>query len=206
MPIFLKKFLFNFFQMIWRLWYKDPPKFDLEHKHISSLKVLLNRKALLEQLPQHSVGAELGVEYGLFSLEILNVVQPQLLHLVDLWKDESVKELCFAELSQYDKIKLHDSSSIDFLKAQESKSLDWVYIDTDHSYALTLNELVESARVVKDDGLICGHDYTIIASSGIRQYGVVPAVHEFCIEMGYEMVFLTHESNRHLSFALKKMS
>lgn len=205
MPIFLKKFLFDLLQFFWRLWFKELPKHDLGQKHIQNLKVLLNRKALLEELPQNSTGAEIGVEYGMFGLEILNVVHPEKLHLVDLWEDKGIKEICFEELGQFQEVDLHQMDSLEFLRSQPENSLDWVYIDTDHSYELTLNELVESARVVKDDGLICGHDYTIIASAGIRQYGVVPAVHEFCLQMAYEMVYLTHESNRHLSFALRKM-
>jgi predicted SAM-dependent methyltransferase len=35
-------------------------------------------------------------------------------------------------------------------------------------------------------------------------YGVIRAVHEFCAWYGWEMILLTHESHRHLSFALKK--
>ena len=205
MPIFLKKFLFNIFSSLWRFWYKEIPSSELEYRHIEGLEVLLNRKALLEKLPRSSIGAELGVEYGLFSLEIINGVLPKKLYLVDLWNDESIKEVCFAELKQYQNVEMVESSSLEFLRSCDSGSLDWVYIDTDHSYELTLNELKESARVVKEEGLICGHDYTMIASSGIRQYGVVPAVHEFCLAFNYRMVYLTHESNRHLSFALKKM-
>lgn len=192
-------------QSVWRLWFKELPKRELHQQHIDNLKIVLHRKALLENLPQTSVGAELGVEYGIFSLEILQLVKPNKLHLVDLWEDKEVKDICFGELGQFSEVEFHQQDSLQFLRSCKENSLDWVYIDTDHSYELTLNELVESARVVKDNGLICGHDYTTVASAGIRQYGVVPAVNEFCVQMGYEMVYLTHESNRHLSFALRKM-
>ena len=44
------------------------------------------RATLLELLPRLSVGAEIGVHLGDFSAEILKIVAPARLHLVDPWK------------------------------------------------------------------------------------------------------------------------
>ena len=49
------------------------PKYVLSQKHISSLRALVNRKALLEILPKNAVVAELGVNKGDFSLQILDI-------------------------------------------------------------------------------------------------------------------------------------
>ena len=46
------------------------------------------RKFLLEMMPKHSVCAEIGVSQGLFTEEILEVVQPKKLHLIDPWAGE----------------------------------------------------------------------------------------------------------------------
>jgi hypothetical protein len=43
------------------------------------------RLALLEMLPKNSIGAEIGVSAGDFSQEILNVLAPRELVLIDPW-------------------------------------------------------------------------------------------------------------------------
>lgn len=205
MPIFLKKFLFNLSQQLWRKWYPRHAEFELESKHIAKLKVVANRSDFLKLLPKGGVVAELGVEYGLFSKQINEIVKPEKLMLVDIWGNAAVLRQCKENLQSFQNVEYVQTDSLQFLHSCKAKSLDWVYIDTDHSYELTYKELLASEHAVKDQGFICGHDYTQIASAGIRQYGVVPAVNRFCLERGYEMVFLTHESSRHLSFGLRKM-
>lgn len=83
---------------------------------------------------------------------------------------------------------------------------DWVYIDTDHSYQLTSLELDLCCRKVKPGGIIAGHDYIAWEySNPLNRYGVIEAVAEFCVTRQWEMIYLTNESHRHLSFALRQM-
>ena len=44
-----------------------------------------DRTDLLKILPKNSIGAELGVWKGEYSEELLQIVQPSILHLVDAW-------------------------------------------------------------------------------------------------------------------------
>ena len=44
------------------------------------------RRFLLDMLPKHSVGAEIGVHIGDFSQQIIEVVFPKELHLIDPWE------------------------------------------------------------------------------------------------------------------------
>ena len=193
------------FIKLWNWWYPRTPLQELSRDSLKNLKILSNREELLSCLRQGGIGAELGVEYGHFSKNILRMVEPETLYLVDLWKDENILRQCKQVLSGAAQVEYCAEDSVQFLKRQSANSLDWVYIDTDHGYGVTYQELVESARVVKNEGLICGHDYVHISGASLRSYGVIAAVHEFCNTHGYEMVFLTHESHRHLSFALRKM-
>src|SRR5881275_3065069 len=62
------------------------PYTELSQKHISNLKLILNRTALLKVLPHHGVIAELGVDRGAFSEKILTENAPKKLHLVDVWR------------------------------------------------------------------------------------------------------------------------
>ncbi len=186
------------------MWYPPQTQVELEALYMQNTSLLQNRSVLLDKLPKHSVGAELGVEYGNFSKDIMELVQPKELHLVDLWESSEAFKRCKTAMN-FDQVKMHKMDSIGFLNSQADNSLDWVYIDTDHGYEVTKKELEASARVVKDSGFICGHDYTNISNS-LRPYGVVAAVNEFCSNHSYELVYLTNEADRHLSFALRRMS
>jgi hypothetical protein len=52
------------------------------------IEIKYGRKFLLEMMPKHSVCAEIGVSQGLFTEEILEVIQPKKLHLIDPWAGE----------------------------------------------------------------------------------------------------------------------
>jgi len=58
---------------------------------------------------------------------------------------------------------------------------------------------------VKDGGIIAGHDYCQGNINDVLAYGVVQAVNQFCIKYDYEFIYLTHETHRFLSFAIKKI-
>jgi predicted O-methyltransferase YrrM len=95
--------------------------------------------------------------------------------------------------------------STDVLQRYPEATFDWVYIDTDHGYAVTAAELELCRTKVKPGGIIAGHDYVTGNWDGGVRYGVVEAVHEFCVMHDWELILLTHETDRHLSFAIRRM-
>ena len=204
MLIIFKKFFFRLVQWVWSKQYPTHPLMPLEPRHVAHCKVLANRKELLKSLPKNAVIAELGVENGIFSKDIIKWCTPAKLHLVDLWPTESIQKRCRENVGAEEAVEFHKMNSIDFLASQPENSLDMVYIDTDHTYNTTKLELEAAALAVKPSGLICGHDYTSIAYAGLRRYGVVEAVNTFCVKYNYEFLYLNSETNRHVSFALKK--
>lgn len=52
-------------------------------------KFIHPRRILLAKMPKNSVCAEIGVYKGEFSQQILSLVKPKKLHLIDPWKYES---------------------------------------------------------------------------------------------------------------------
>src|SRR5882762_6060861 len=52
------------------------PKNELTEKHIANLRIVIDREALLKLMPTHGVCAEIGVNRGEFSLDILNITEP----------------------------------------------------------------------------------------------------------------------------------
>lgn len=204
MANFFKKIVFNTLQNLWSVRYPKHIEVDLQNKHVSNCKVLAHRYDLLQMLPKNAQVAELGVERGLFSRQIIERCLPARLTLVDTWPDDRIRLECEANVSEADAL-LQKMTSLEYLIGGKENSLDWVYIDTDHTYKTTKAELEAASKAVKNEGYICGHDYTSISYSGLKRYGVVEAVNEFCVNFDYEFIFLTSETTRHVSFALRKI-
>ena len=176
------------------------------------LKILANRNQLLNLLPKNAIAAELGVDEGEFSEQILKICLPRKLHLIDAWNSEQygLDKLSKTKkrLDSYNKdtIILHQGFSYVELENFEDNYFDWVYIDTDHRYETTVKELEVCLRKIKVDGVIAGHDYVTRCYYNYTRYGVVEAVNEFCINNNWEIIYLTNETNRHISYALRKIT
>lgn len=161
------------------------------------------RKAVLEMLPKDAVGAEIGVWKGDFSAQILKTARPKLLHLIDPWlvsaesdrtgeawygadkttqaamdtiSDQVAKR--FAREIAGGQVRIHRSDAVHALGTLEEASVDYVYIDGDHSYEGVVSDLAEAFRVTKFKGFICCDDYLLGAW---WNDGVVRAVHELLV-------------------------
>jgi hypothetical protein len=189
------------------------PKFELEKKHIARLKVLLDRKELLGEMPKNSVCAEIGVNEGEFSEMIWHITQPTRLHLIDAWGDPTryhddlklVVENKFIDAVNAGKVQINVGYSTKILKSFDDNYFDWVYLDTDHSYPTTAAELFILKEKVKIGGIIAGHDYTLGNWINSYRYGVIEAVHELCVKENWELIYITSESNQCRSFAIRKI-
>lgn len=153
-------------------------------------------------LTSSMVGAELGVFAGQFS-EVLLSIQPTKLYLVDLFdgvvgsgdrNGENMVYIRMDECMNYlsekysgnHRVQIVKSSTSDFLKTIPDDSLDFVYIDADHSYEGVKTDIDLSINKVKSGGYIMGHDYV-----SPRFEGVVRAVDEFCQKTGLSIESLS---------------
>lgn len=191
---------------------KKVPGYELDAKHIANLTPLLNRKQLLQQLPKNAIVAEIGVDMGDFSEEILKCSAPQKLHLVDLWGTEryhegkrELVENKFETAIKNGQIVINRGLSTEVAAQFQDGYFDWVYIDTDHSYKNTLKELQLYSKKVRSDGIIAGHDFVIGNWKGLVKYGVIDAVYEFCQTENWQLIYLTLENRAHASFAIKRI-
>jgi hypothetical protein len=187
-----------------------PPK--LTPRHIQNLRVVTTRFELLKLLPSNGAIAEIGVDEGNYSEQILALSNPRRLHLIDLWGSERYGEEKFNKVTGRFKAELESGRvvinrgiSYDELEKFPDAYLDWVYLDTSHTYEDTARELETSRSKVKPDGLIAGHDYTTGNITKPLKYGVIQAVNEFCIKHDWEMIYLTHEPSRYLTYVLRRM-
>ena len=170
------------------------------------------RRFVLELAPADAVCAEIGVWKGDFAAQILDVVRPRKLHLVDPWAfmtDEDYAEARyggkvaadqaamdelhagvlrrFAEPIGRGVVEVHRCGSDEAAAAFPDASFDWVYVDGNHLYDYVRSDLALYDPKVKPGGLIAGDDY---GDAGWWEDGVTRAVDEFVAERGYEVVSL----------------
>lgn len=188
------------------------PSPALQEKHIASLQPLLNRSVLLNKLPSNGIIAEIGVAEGKFSEQIFRISNPQELHLIDAWDStryhtgmlENIKQK-FSQQMLSGKVKIHRGYSTAVADSFPDKYFDWIYLDTDHSYLTTREELALYAPKMKTTGVIAGHDFTKgNFDSGIR-YGVIEAVYEFCEIYDWELIYVTMDMDASPSFAIRRI-
>ena len=164
------------------------------------------RQWLLRMLPKGSVGAEIGVFRGSFSGAILREVQPSVLHLIDPWRSAADPSLSgvlydrpqdqmdaihdsvihlFAEQIAAGTVVVHRARSVNAASEIPDGSLDWVYVDGDHSYEGVREDLVSYLPKLRAGGLLCGDDYVV---GGRFDSGVKKAVDEFAAGPKVELV------------------
>lgn len=129
-----------------------------------------------EDLPQFfkdmgfKIGAEIGVENGLFSESIckaglkLYAVDPWVCYN-DLRKTQAEMDSWYKEtkkrLAPYD-CTIIRKTSLDAAKDFADESLDFVYIDGAHDFKNVTDDITAWSNKIRKGGVISGHDYIII--------------------------------------------
>jgi len=159
------------------------------------------REFVLDKLPEGSAGVEVGVWKGDLSAMILRKVRPTTLMLVDPWIfDPRFSESLFgggkATQSQADMdaifqkvrgrfsvevargvVSIRRNTSVEAAAATADESVDWVYIDGNHTYEFVLEDLRSWYPKVRPGGLVAGDDYD--RPGAWWGDGVTKAVNEF---------------------------
>ena len=131
--------------------------------------------------------AEVGVFHGHFSVKLLDVLKPSVLHLVDTFNTndhiskkftgaghlEYVKSR-FQNEMQSNKVVIHQGISWDQIATLQDSSLDYIYIDADHTYDSAKRDIQSSLPKMRPGSIMHFNDYT-----NAYGYGVLDAVNEF---------------------------
>jgi len=151
---------------------------------------------------RHLTGVEVGVLGGEHALKIYNYLNIKNLYLVDPFKeykdyihgkintnwdqkkhDEdylSVKK----KFSKFKNVEIMRMTSFEASKKFKDKTLDFVYLDGDHSYEAVKLDLQSWYPKLKEFGVMCGDDYGHISGRG-----VVKAVNEFAFEKKVVVIY-----------------
>ena len=160
---------------------------------------LLGRRRIVARfLPKQAVGAEIGVFKGDFSQSILDVLQPQKLYLIDPWivnDDPRVANSWYGPNSGNDMpsimqdvvsrfqtqidagiVEVMRGASEERLQEIGNQSLDFAYVDGDHSYEGVKKDLFICHDKVRAGGFLVLDDYGV---PGWWEDGILKAAHEF---------------------------
>lgn len=170
------------------------------------------RDAVMECFARRGVGVELGVHLGLNARDLLRVTRPTKLHLVDPWaemrgadhENSWYERVDQAEMDGYHDavvkmftphirrgtVEIHRMMSWDAMAQFADNSLDWVYVDADHSYEAVKRDLETCYAKVKPGGMIGGDDYKL---GGWWGDSIVRAVHELLISRPVKLKLVMDE-------------
>lgn len=132
---------------------------------------------------RYKVGAEVGAATGVTTRFLLdNCARLRKLTIVDIWKPvdspqwnmDNMEEI-FMKKFKNDSSRLLILKGLSWLMAQEIKdeSLDFVFIDADHSFKCVKKDIIAWTPKIRKGGVLCGHD--------INLFGVHKAVNELLI-------------------------
>jgi len=167
------------------------PAPPLPDEKYQGCEVLKDRFALLDRLPKGAAIAEVGVDRGLFSDEILSRCAPSSLTLIDHDFGRLASPHVLTLLSSGDpRLSLLRGDSGDCLAKMPENSLDVVYIDADHSYEAVRRDIAAALPRLKPDGVLIFNDYAVWSPSSMHHCGVARAVNELCLKSDWRLRYL----------------
>lgn len=146
--------------------------------------------------------AEIGVRAGT-GLRLLALAQPDLLIGVDRWSasgdkskndgpltqkalDGFYQNLCSLRRDFWPFLRLIRNDSVAAAAEVADGSLDFVFIDADHTYEAVRADLRAWWPKVRIGGTLAGHDFLERTTDDGVQFGVVQAVTEFAKQVGLD--------------------
>lgn len=124
---------------------------------------------------EFNLGAEVGVLSGSYSAELCKQNPNLKLYCIDSWDLNPSRYIGFRErkyqqavqtLENYN-CELIKAFSMDAVRRFEPESLDFVYIDANHSFDAVMCDIIEWARRVKKGGIVSGDDY-VHSGGGVK--------------------------------------
>ena len=152
----------------------------------------------------YKVGAEIGVYKGEYTEKFCKVglkmyaVDPWLIY-EDYTNPKGQKRLDFQYehtkrfLAPYD-CTIVRKTSMDAVKDFANESLDFVYIDGNHTFRYVAEDIFEWEKKVKKGGIVAGHDY-IVASSAWSPCHVKYVVDAYIASFHIQNLYLLDASN-----------
>lgn len=153
---------------------------------------------------QTGLGAEVGCYLGDFSKTLAKDWQGEILAIdyfdpSDFLYTDKMEERARENLKGT-KCKVIKGQSVNVAQTIPDGSLDWVYIDANHTYATAKEDIAAWFPKVRKGGVVSGHDYIKDYYVNNILFGVDKAVDEFCEGNDYS-IELIHDTVSGADFA-----
>lgn len=149
------------------------------------------------------VGVEVGVAFGEYSETMMKANPTMTLYGVDPYecypgyKDfaklgtfESMEQIAHDRLDKYPTYHFVKEYSVPASEKFEDESLDFVYIDGNHSEPYVSQDIAAWTPKVRKGGIVAGHDYARIKGNDLedsKNWAVIPAINRYAKEHGYQL-------------------
>jgi len=153
----------------------------------------IDRRTLITEFGKRGLkeGAEIGVDRARFSEFMFKFIPGLHLTCIDNWdphfRGESRYNSTLARLAPYNATVIR-KASMDALDDVPDDSLDFVYIDANHTFDYVMQDIIGWSKKVKFGGVVAGHDYY-----RFRFSGVIAAVDVYTQQHGITQWFVTDE-------------
>ncbi|MDA1276413.1 MAG: class I SAM-dependent methyltransferase, partial [Verrucomicrobia bacterium] len=196
-----------------------PPK---SNRNPSKLPTRLPEDPVLNELGLTGTGVEVGVQEGGYSAILLMNWKGTLLYSVDPWREFSMTDYVdVANISQADqdlfyrmtikRLAPYQSRSVIWrLTSREAaelipnESLDFCYLDADHSYKGVCEDIRLWHPKVKHGGILAGHDYVPDGTYAAGVFGVKGAVDEFVASQTLRLFLSGEPDSEYLTWLVVK--
>jgi len=153
-----------------------------------------------------TLGAEIGVAKGRFAQILCQRVPNLKLYGIDVWKvydgyidTEKTEQKVLDDIYAYARkllmpynVQIVNEWSMKAVRRFADESLDFVYIDCNHSYEYVKEDIREWSKKVHKGGIVAGHDY-VNEHAGIH-FGVKQAVDEWVTENKIPYLFILNKN------------
>ncbi len=123
-------------------------------------------------------GAEIGVLKGQWSEKMFRSIPNLKMYCIDKWGNYTgYADYEHSKLKEYSKIaktrlkkyncEIIEKWSMETVSDFKDGSLDFVFIDGNHSFQYVVNDIAEWSKKVRKGGIISGHDFKIVNSDVI---------------------------------------
>lgn len=184
-----------------RLAFQPPPPSapDIPQAQLDGCRLVSSRWEMLRHFPKGGRVCELGTWRGDFAWQILDIVAPEELHLVDV-----SFALCRADVLADARVRRHEMMTTAFLDGPEAGAFDWIYVDADHSYEAVVADIAAALPRVKPGGMLVFNDFARIVRQGFGVFGVHQAVTEFAVRSGWPVAFFCLNGEALYDIALRR--
>ncbi len=176
-----------------------PPAPPIPQAQLEGCVLLADRIEMLRRFPKGGRVCELGTYRGDYARMILDVVQPDELHLVDV-----SFALCAPEVIAHPAVQRHETTTVAYLGSSAAADFDWIYVDADHGYDAVVADIASAKRRVKPGGLLVFNDFARIVRPGFGVFGVHQAVCEFAAAEGWAVAYLSLGGEALYDIALRR--